>query len=340
MAISMTNVAPIQDEMVRVDPQTLSDLWIFRSAARLGSITAAAKRLGVTQGAVSQRVQRLEGRLGTPLFRRQYGGVALTMAGESLLEAMNSIAVTMIDALSRFDRAQRRTLVVSCLPSLATEWLMPHLDAFYEEYPDIELSVRAELVPTSLERMEDEEIDIIIDYQQEPIKGLSELGKVQEIIMPVCSPAYREDILESGPRAVITRLHDDVPWVGGPRDFEWDAWTSVNPDWNGRATSNRHFNLAVLAYHAAMSGHGIAIGRAVLVNRMLERGELIAATDFAPITGASYRILANRPGNACSPARRFAAWLTTEMTLSQQRALEIIRPTSFGHSVRAAMSVR
>ena len=44
----------------RLDTQLLSDLWVFRAAARFGSITAAARRLNVTQGAVSQRVLRLE----------------------------------------------------------------------------------------------------------------------------------------------------------------------------------------------------------------------------------------------------------------------------------------
>lgn len=317
-----------EDEIYRLDSQVLSDLWIFRSAARLASITAAAKRLGVTQGAVSQRIQRLEARLSTPLFRRHSGGLALTGAGEALLEAMNSVAVTLNGALGRFDRVQRRTLVVSCLPSLATEWLVPRLSSFNSEHPDIELFIRAEIISPTPEWMEDEGIDIMIDYRQDATSGMGELASVQELIIPVCSRGYLDVLSPEGGVPTITRLHDYVPWVGGPRDFEWSAWTNASPDWHDRTVGERHFNLAHLAYHAALCGQGVAIGRAVLVNRLIEHGELIAATSLPPVRGASYRIMSNRPGHARSPARRFAEWLVAEMDSSQKRTLEMVARVS------------
>src|SRR5688572_10336934 len=117
----------------RLDIQLLSDLWVFRSVARFGSVTAAAKRLGVTQGAVSQRIQRLEGRLGTSLFLRQHERLSITDAGSGLLATMNEVAISMTEGLSRFDRVQRLSLVISCVPSLATDWLVPKLEGFYEK---------------------------------------------------------------------------------------------------------------------------------------------------------------------------------------------------------------
>jgi LysR family glycine cleavage system transcriptional activator len=49
--------------------------WIraFEAAARLGSFTAAAEDLGLTQAAVSQRIGQLEKHLGTPLFTVGHG---------------------------------------------------------------------------------------------------------------------------------------------------------------------------------------------------------------------------------------------------------------------------
>lgn len=312
-------------ESYRLDPQLLADLWIFRSAARFGSITAAAKRLRVTQGAVSQRVGRLEARLGTAMFRRTRGGLALTEAGSALLDAMNDVASTLSRALTRFDRVQRRSVVVSCLPSLATEWLVPHIDGFYAANPDVELFIRAELFTATAERMEDEGIDVVIGYQRDASPDLQELAVLDEMIIPVCARDYRKTMarIKNGPPP-ITRLHDDVPWPGGPREFEWDAWTAENPSWSENLIGERHFNLAHLAYHAALCGQGVAVGRAVLINRLLHRGELIPATDLPPVRGASYRIMANRPGPARSPVRRFASWLITEMKLSQQETLAMI----------------
>src|SRR5215213_7290703 len=65
-------------------PKPLPHLETFVEAAERGSFTAAARQLGVSQAAVSQRVQQLESELRTPLFRRAGGGVTLTDAGRRL----------------------------------------------------------------------------------------------------------------------------------------------------------------------------------------------------------------------------------------------------------------
>jgi DNA-binding transcriptional LysR family regulator len=62
----------------------LPHLHTFAEAAERSSFTAAARALGVTQAAVSQRVQALERELGVPLFRRVGGKVELTDAGRKL----------------------------------------------------------------------------------------------------------------------------------------------------------------------------------------------------------------------------------------------------------------
>ena len=320
----MANQSDAETETYRLDSQLLSDLWIFRSVARFRSVTEAGRRLGVTQGAVSQRVNRLQLRLGTRLFRKQSGRLSLTEAGDALLEAMNDVAVRLNGALTRFDRARCRSLVVSCLPSLATEWLVPHLDSFYAANPEIELFIRAEMFEPSAERMEDEGIDVLIGYQQPVTEDLQQLASLQELIVPVCSRPYREAMQAQSGAPAITRLHDDVPWLGGPRDFEWRTWATSSPSWTDRTIGERHFNLAHLAYHAALCGQGVAIGRAVLVNRLMNRGELIAATELPPVPGASYRIMAHRPGPARSPVHKFSAWLVAEMERSQQLTLEMI----------------
>jgi DNA-binding transcriptional LysR family regulator len=62
----------------------LPHLETFAEAAERGSFTAAARALGLTQGAVSQRVAALEAELGVPLFRRRGGRALLTEAGQRL----------------------------------------------------------------------------------------------------------------------------------------------------------------------------------------------------------------------------------------------------------------
>jgi hypothetical protein len=67
-----------------VNRNVLAHLETFAEAAESGSFTAAARALGLTQAAVSQRVQALERDLGVALFHRQGGRASLTDAGRQL----------------------------------------------------------------------------------------------------------------------------------------------------------------------------------------------------------------------------------------------------------------
>lgn len=67
-------------------------LETFSKAAELNSFTGAAKKLGLTQAAVSQRVQALERNLGKSLFDRRAGRVMLTEAGRKLYDYVERIS--------------------------------------------------------------------------------------------------------------------------------------------------------------------------------------------------------------------------------------------------------
>jgi len=326
----MTTSPEDEQDAYRLDAQLLSDLWIFRAAARLGSITAAARRLGVTQGAVSQRVLRLEARLGAPLFVRHKSRIALTEAGTSLLGAMTQVALVLNDTLSRINRFQRKAIVVSCVPSLATEWLVPHLEDFYREHPGVEVFIRSEMAPATAERMEDDGIDVTIDYTPQPAEDLHELASLQEMLFPVCASRYREKLTDPAQAdEPIVLLHDDAPWIGGPAGVEWAAWRHASgANWPERPTAARHFNLAHLAYHAAMCEQGVALGRSVIVNRLLLKGELVAAADHPPVPGPIYRVLTNRPGDARSPVRLFASWWAGAMAQTQAQTLSLLEESN------------
>src|SRR5687768_10168512 len=64
---------------------------VFHTVARLGSITAAARRLRFTQSAVSRQIGALEAELGARVFDRLPRGVALTEAGRELLPHAEAI---------------------------------------------------------------------------------------------------------------------------------------------------------------------------------------------------------------------------------------------------------
>src|SRR5512142_3031310 len=79
---------------------TPTGLRVLREVSQRGSFTAAARALGYTQSAVSRQVAALEVAAGQPLFERRRDGVALTMAGSTLLARAIRI-LDEIDAATR-----------------------------------------------------------------------------------------------------------------------------------------------------------------------------------------------------------------------------------------------
>mgnify|MGYP000346603168 CR=1 FL=1 len=77
---------------------TFRQLATFHAVARLGSVSAAADEMHLTQPAVSMQVKELEGQVGLPLFDRSGRQVALTVTGEYLLVYVRKILATLKDA--------------------------------------------------------------------------------------------------------------------------------------------------------------------------------------------------------------------------------------------------
>ena len=101
------------------------DLRVLLAVARHGSLTAAARTIGVTQPTMSRRVEGLESRLGAPLFERQASGVALTALGTSLLD----MAEQMEDAAMTVERriAARGTGLDGLVRVTTLEWIGQHV---------------------------------------------------------------------------------------------------------------------------------------------------------------------------------------------------------------------
>jgi DNA-binding transcriptional LysR family regulator len=131
-------------DAIRPEDLQLPHLETFSKAAELSSFTGAAKALGMSQAAVSQRVQTLEMTLGTPLFKRHGGRVLLTEAGRKLYDYAQRILDLHREARREVTGheapvAGNLLLAASSIPG---EHLLPALlSAFGQEHPH--LRVRA-----------------------------------------------------------------------------------------------------------------------------------------------------------------------------------------------------
>ncbi|MEU5399040.1 LysR family transcriptional regulator [Streptomyces sp. NPDC005963] len=126
----------------------LRDLELLRTTAEVGSLTAAAERLYVSQPALSQRLTRLEERLEMRLFDRRGRKLVPNAAGRRVLVAAHQVltelqATTRDLADMRDGRDRRVRFTAQC--STTFQWLPPVMRAFRERMPEAE--VRIETVP-------------------------------------------------------------------------------------------------------------------------------------------------------------------------------------------------
>lgn len=124
---------------------TLVQLRYFLAAAELGSMTAAAQRINVSQSAVSTAVTHLERELGVQLLiRRHAKGLELTAAGERFLHELRGF-LTHADELTESARSLGSDLVgelaVGCFQTLAPFCLPRLLRAFAERQPAVRIEV-------------------------------------------------------------------------------------------------------------------------------------------------------------------------------------------------------
>ncbi|MCR4267277.1 LysR family transcriptional regulator [Nitratireductor sp. ZSWI3] len=128
-------------------PDQLGDLAVFAAIASDRSFTRAARRLGVTQSALSQTMKRLEGQLGFRLLSRTTRSVAPTAAGERLLATLSPALAGLddeIEALSQTRGAAIGTVRITTGKHAADTVLWPMLPSFMRNHPGIEVEVCVE----------------------------------------------------------------------------------------------------------------------------------------------------------------------------------------------------
>lgn len=148
------------------------DLRVFLEVARAGSISGAAKRLGVQHSTVSRRVQALEEQLGTRLVDRKKSGYELTEAGEELQLSARKIEVEILEfegARGGYDTGAVGELRVSAINNMASTVLMPIFVRFSQANPKIELHVQ---VTNKFVQLAERDSDIAIRLTNTPLDTL------------------------------------------------------------------------------------------------------------------------------------------------------------------------
>jgi DNA-binding transcriptional LysR family regulator len=117
-------------------------LRIFHAVASAGSFTHAGQMLALSQSAVSRQVSALEEEIATPLFQRHARGLTLTDEGELLYGAVSDVLTRLgqaEEALKNAQAAPRGSLKVTASHGLGSFWLLPRLNEFLRDYPELQI---------------------------------------------------------------------------------------------------------------------------------------------------------------------------------------------------------
>ncbi len=173
----------------------LEYLKVFYYVAKTGSVTEAAKLLSISQPSVSQSIKQLESGIGVALFYRVSRGVRPTREGQLLFSYVEKGYGQMeagLEKLRQMRNMEAGEIRIGASDMTLQFFLLPYLEQFHEQYPDIKMVVTNAPTPETLTSLEDGRIDFgIVSTPFEGRKGL-ETVPVREI----------EDVFVAGRRFI------------------------------------------------------------------------------------------------------------------------------------------
>jgi len=149
------------------------DLRLVQAIAECGGATPAAKRLHLSQSAVSHQLRGLEERLGLALFERRAGRLRITAAGQRLVEVARQVLVPLAQAeleLRRGLHRERVKLRVATQCYTAYHWLPRALASLMAEHPQVELVLQSDMAGSAAEQLRDDRTDLVLSVSA-PVKG-------------------------------------------------------------------------------------------------------------------------------------------------------------------------
>ncbi|MBV2183651.1 MAG: transcriptional regulator GcvA [Rhizobium sp.] len=311
----------------------LNPLRAFEAAARRGSISAAARELNVTHGAVSHQIKTLEETLKAALFERGGKRLKLTPQGALLLPAVSSAFDGIAAATALMNRPSTSgRLRISCVPALLSLWLIPRMNSFSEQYPEISLTLTSS---NDADLIHSPDVDVAILYGHGGWRDCWTRQWSTLQLFPVVSPS----LLNTRPLRSIRDLRDHV-LLHGDDGREWNTWLAA-ADQLDMPRGREHFmSDARLSTEAARHGQGVALGDSITASSLIAAGELIIPFDLSVPASDAFYVATRNEMRAAPIVRVFIDWLFA--TLANERSSQpgpAIRQAGRSRAPRAAKAV-
>jgi DNA-binding transcriptional LysR family regulator len=196
----------------------LPDLAAFLAVATDRSFSAAARRLNRTQPAISQAVKRIEDELGERLFDRSSRDGTLTEAGRLLHDYAQRLLTRAGEAQNPVQELQqmRRGRVIVGANEAAVHSLLPHIERFATQHPQVAVEVRRVPSRQMAEAVLDRSLDFGVITFQPAARGVQTIPLGTDDIVLLTAPGHplatkRRVTIEEVGRQVVIAHNDPSP---------------------------------------------------------------------------------------------------------------------------------
>jgi DNA-binding transcriptional LysR family regulator len=281
-------------------------LMALEAVDRLGTASAAAAELNLTQGAISRALQGLQAQLGVPLLTRERQRLHLTPAARDYVAEVRK-ALHLLAQASVTLRANPTggSLNLAILPAFGMHWLAPRLARFAQAHPEVTVNLSTRLRPFDFAGTT---FDAAIHYGRQDWPGVSYLKLMDEEVIAVAAPGL-------APLSVATDILRQPLLQLDSRPGDWGRWLAHHGT-PGQRPPGMMFDQFATLIQATIHGMGLALVPTFLIRRELDERRLIPV--FGPPVPAlgAYYLVWPRATPERAPLRSFRAWLCAEGDLT------------------------
>jgi DNA-binding transcriptional LysR family regulator len=255
-----------------------ADLGFFSTLASAGSLSAAARELGVTTAAVSRRLAQMESRLGLPLVVRTTRRMSLTPEGELYLEHARRILGDIADMgeLLGLSKATPRGLLrVNATLGFGRMHVAPLISRFLKKHPQVEVQLQLSVDPPPLT---EDAWDVCIRFGEPPDARVIARHIAANRRLLCASPAYlARHGTPKAPRDLAQ--HNCIAIRQGEEAY--GVWRLASgrgrqaQTESVRTRGNLATNDGEIAVAWALDGHGIVMRAEWDIERYLRSGRLV-----------------------------------------------------------------
>ncbi len=288
---------------------SLPSLLALEALDRLGTASAAAAELNLTQGAISRQLQVMADQLGVPLTTRDQGRLHLTPAAKDYVAEVRR-ALDQLAQASLTLRANPTggSLNLAILPAFGMHWLAPRLADFARKHPEVTVNLSTRLKPFDFAT---NPFDAAIHYGRQDWPGAAYLKLMDEDISAVASPLLTKPLASAAQVLSLPLLQLQS------RTGDWGRWLSAHGLPNHRPPAMLFDQFATMQ-QAAIHGLGAAILPTFLIEDDLKQQRLLPL--FGPPIRAQGAYYLTWPGDhpPRAPLTSFIQWLTLGLDAAQR----------------------